>query len=325
MILITGGMGFIGLHTAKLLLEAGEDVVLMQHQARREPDFLSMSSASMSSAKGKGGGRALIERADITSSYDVLDIVRRHHVTGIVHLVAPPVRGISPAEDFRINTQGLLNVLEAARVSDVRRVCLGSSGSVYLGVPNGPYPESMPLPIDSRTPVEAYKKALETMALHYATRTGLQVAALRLGHIYGPLYYSLVNLPSRLCHAVVQGREPDYADAPGGVPFADDEGDFCYVRDCARGIQLVAMAPELRHQIYNVGGGVAITNGDVANAVAKVAPGFEAHLRPGRSPHGRSNPVMTIERIREDAGYEPAYSIDAAIADYIAWLRSNPL
>lgn len=47
MILITGGMGFIGLHTAKRVLEAGEDVVLMQHQARREPDFL----------KGKGEAR----------------------------------------------------------------------------------------------------------------------------------------------------------------------------------------------------------------------------------------------------------------------------
>lgn len=315
MILITGGMGFIGLHTAKRLLEAGEDVVLMQHQARREPDFL----------KGEGGARAVIERADITSSYDVLDIVRRRQVTGIVHLVAPPVRGISPAEDFRINTQGLLNVLEAARVSDVRRVCLGSSGSVYLGIPAGPYPETMPLPTDSRTPVEAYKKALEIMALHYASRTGLQVAAMRLGHIYGPLYYSLVNLPSRLCHAAVQGRAPDYSDAPGGVPFAGDEGDFCYVRDCGKGIQLIAMAPELHHTVYNIGGGGAITNGDVAGAVAKAVPGFDAHLKPGRSAAARSNPVMEVDRIRQDTGYEPDYSIDSAIADYIDWLRHSPL
>jgi UDP-glucose 4-epimerase len=314
-ILVTGGMGFIGLHTAKQVLEAGEDVVLMQHQARREPDFL----------KTEGGPRVAIERADITSAFDVLDIVRRHKVSCIIHLVAPPVRGISPAEDFRINTQGLLNVLEAARLNDVKRVALGSSGSVYLGVPKGPYPENTPLPTESRNPVEAYKKALETMALHYASRTGVEVATMRLGHIYGPMYYSLVNLPSRLCHAAVAGREPNYENAPGGVPFAGDEGDFCYVKDCAKGIRLIAMAPKLTHTIYNVGGGVAITNADVAAAVAKSAPGFEAHLREGRGPAARSNPVMGLDNIREDTGYQPDYTIDSAIADYISWLRSNPL
>ena len=315
MILITGGMGFIGLHTAKQVLEAGEDVVIMQHQARREPDFL----------KTEGGPKVVIERADITSTFDVLDIIRRNQVSCIVHLVAPPVRGISPAEDFRINTQGLLNVLEGARLHGVKRVALGSSGSVYLGIPKGPYPENMPLPTESRNPVEAYKKALETMALHYASRTGVQVATMRLGHIYGPMYYSLVNLPSRLCHAAVAGREPDYSAAPGGVPFAGDEGDFCYVKDCAKGIKLIAMAPELHHTIYNVGGGVAITNGDVAQAVSRAVPGFDAHLREGRSPAGRSNPVMSLEHIQEDTGYRPDYTIDSAIADYISWLRSNPL
>jgi len=314
-ILITGGMGFIGLHTAKRFLEAGQSVLLMQHQARREPDFL----------KREGGPAAIIARADVTSSYDVLDLVRRHGVTGIVHLVAPPVRGISPAEDYRINTQGLLNVLEAARVSDVERVIVGSSGSVYLGLARGPYDENQPLPIESRTPVEAYKKALETMALHYASRTGMSVATARLGHIYGPMYYSLVNLPSRLCHAAVANRQPDYSDAPGGVPFAGDEGDFCYVRDCAKGIQLLQMAPVLNHHVYNIGGGVAITNGDVAAAVEKAVPGFQSNLQQGRGAQARSNPAMTLERIRQDAGYEPDYTIETAIADYIAWLRQNPL
>jgi UDP-glucose 4-epimerase len=314
-ILITGGMGFIGLHTAKRVLEAGEDVVIMQHQARREPDFL----------KTEGGPRAVIDRADITSTFDVIELVRKHRVSCIIHLVAPPVRGLTPAEDYRVNTQGLINVLEAARINEVKRVALGSSGSVYLGITKGPYPETTPLPTESRNPVEAYKKALETMALHYASRTGLQVATMRLGHIYGPMYYSLVNLPSRLCHAAVAGREPDYSDAPGGVPYEEDEGDFCYVRDCAKGIQLIAMAPELRHTIYNVGGGVAITNGDLARAVAKAVPGFEAHLRPGRGPTGRSNPVMGLDHIQEDTGYRPDYTIDSAIADYIDWLRHNPL
>ena len=126
----------------------------------------------------------------------------------IIYLVAPPVRGITPAEDYRINTEGLINVLEAARINGVERVTFGSSGSVYLGIPEGPYPETIPLPTESRNPVEAH----------------------------------------------VAGSAPDYAEAPGGVPFEGDDGDFCYVKDCAKGIQLITMAPTLRHTIYNVGG-----------------------------------------------------------------------
>jgi UDP-glucose 4-epimerase len=324
MILITGGMGFIGLHVAKKLLESGEDVVLTQHQARREPDFLKPDFPKTEGGP-KSGPQSVIERVDITSTFDVIEVVRRHKVRRIVHLVAPPVRGISPSEDYRINTEGLINVLEAARINDVDRVALGSSGSVYLGIPQGPYPETIPLPTESRNPVEAYKKALETMALHYASRTGMQVATMRLGHIYGPMYYSMVNLPSRLCHAAVAGRAPDYSAAPGGIPFQDDEGDFCYVKDCAKGIALIATAQSLKHTIYNVGGGVAITNGDVANAVVKAVPGFVSGLQPGRGPAYRSNPMMKLDHIQDDTGYQPDYTIDTAIADYIDWLRGNPL
>jgi UDP-glucose 4-epimerase len=54
-------------------------------------------------------------------------------------------------------------------------------------------------------------------------------------------------------------------------------------------------------------------------------PGFEAHLKPGRGPQARSNPVMELDRIRQDTGYEPDFTIGSAIADYIDWLRAHPL
>jgi UDP-glucose 4-epimerase len=312
MILITGGMGFIGMHTARCFLDAGEDLVLTQHHARREPDFI----------REQLGKRVQIAQADVTDAGQVMAAVKRYSPTAIVHLVAPPVGKLGPAEEFRINTAGLLNVLEAARECAVRRVAFGSSGSVYMGVPKGPYPETTPLPTESRNATEAYKKAQESMALHYASQTGLELVTMRLGHIYGPLYYSGINLPSRLCHAAVQGRAPEFG--PAGPPFEGDEGDFTYVKDCARGIQLLTMAPKVNHRIYNIGGGTVITNGDIAAAVRKAVAGAPLALRPGRSPQARSNPLMDLTRIREDAGYEPAYDIDGAIAEYVAWLRDNP-
>jgi UDP-glucose 4-epimerase len=312
-ILITGGMGFIGLHTAKRFLDNGESVVLTQHRAQREPEFL----------REQVGKRVFIEQVDVTNGSEVGEALRKHKADRIVHLVAPPIRGMSPSDEYRLNTLGLLNVLEAAKANDVGRTAVISSSFVYLGVPQGPYSEAQPLPFESRNSTEAYKKAMEIMALHYASRVGLNVVVIRPGHIYGPLYYSMFNLPGRLCHAAVRGTRPDFSDLPAGTPFDGDEGDFCYVKDCAKGIQLLTMAPSLKYSTYNVGGGRAVTNADIANAVSKAVPSARFDLRPGRSPQARNNPTMDISRAMQDAAYEPDFTIDAAIADYIAWLRDH--
>src|SRR6059036_1590197 len=111
MILITGGMGFIGLHTARRFLDAGEEVVITQFSTRREPDFI----------KDEIGKRVTVERLDVTNTLETIDLVRRHKVTGIVHLAVPGLAALSAAEDYRVNMMGLLNVLEAARLGDVKR------------------------------------------------------------------------------------------------------------------------------------------------------------------------------------------------------------
>src|SRR5262249_37505885 len=79
-ILIIGGMGFIGLNTALRFLEVGQRVVLSQHSARRIPDVL----------KGEVGSRAMIAQMDVTNPYEVFEVVRRHQVDSIVNLMAPP-------------------------------------------------------------------------------------------------------------------------------------------------------------------------------------------------------------------------------------------
>jgi len=315
MILITGGMGFIGLHTARRFLDAGENVIITQFQQRREPDFI----------KDELGKRVFVERLDVTNAHAVLDVVQRHKVTGIVDLVAPALNALSPAEDYHVNMDGLINILEAARLFDVKRVVLGSSIGVYSGVPEGPYREDMFLPVTSSNPTETWKKAWEITGLHYADRTGLDVVSARLSGIYGPLYHTLMNLPSRMCHAASKGVDADFAGARGGVPFGEDQSDFCYVKDCAQGLQRLQMAEKLPTRIYNVAAGVARSNQDVANAVQKVVPNVEIKLQPGRSPRYRPNQYLDITRAHDDVGYAPEYPIERAVEDYIGWLRKNPL
>lgn len=314
MILIAGGMGFIGLHTARRFLDAGQSVVLTQFRVRREPDFI----------RDELGKRVFVEQLDVTDAAQVLEVARKHRVSGIVHLVAPALGALSPAEDFRVNTLSLINVLEAATQCEVKRVTLASSIAVYAGLPEGPYHETDRLPVESGNPTATFKKAWEIMGLHYADRTGLEVISLRLGGIYGPLYHTMANIPSRMCHAAAQGVRPDFSTARHGVPMADDRTDSCYVKDCARGIQLVQMAERLEHRIYNIGGGRAVSYAELAEAVKKVAPAFQVALQPGAGPRSKQQPYMDISRIRQELGYEPEYDLERGVADYVAWLRSNP-
>jgi UDP-glucose 4-epimerase len=312
-ILVTGGMGFIGLHVARSFLDEGESTVLTRFRAWRLPRFL----------QDEVGARLEIEPLDLTDGWAVLDLLRQHSVTSIVHLAAP-APGSSPARSYRSGLLGLINVLEAARQHGVRRVSLASSISVYSNAGPGPWREEMPLPMDSDGHIAAEKKAMETLALHFADRTGLDVRIARLAVIYGPLYHSMANLPSRLCQAAVRGQPPQLDDLRVGTPYAQEAVDLCYVKDCASGICLLHLTDRLQHRVYNLGSGRAILNQELAEAVLQAIPSADVSLpsRPSRSDAMQA--YMDISRIREDTGYEPRYDLTSSIADYITWLREEP-
>ncbi|MEE8517623.1 MAG: NAD(P)-dependent oxidoreductase [Dehalococcoidia bacterium] len=315
MILVIGGMGFIGLNTTIRLLEVGESVVITQHSSNRVPDAI----------KGEVGKRVLIERMDVTNAFEVMDVVRRHRPNGIISFAAPPPRGISPHADYQIYTSSLQNTLEAARAFEVKRVALASSQSVYGGLPGGPYREDALLPIDSRNQIEAFKKGMEIHALHYAERAGLEVVCLRIGSIYGPLYYSMFHPGARIAHAALKGEEPDFSDRPGGVIYEDDRADWVYVKDLVQGIQMLQTADKLNHSIYNVGSGRATSLKETYEAIKAVIPEAKAAaLVPGATPNMPSEPVMDLSRITADTGYEPEHDVNSGFAEYIAWLRKNP-
>ncbi|HET8562269.1 MAG TPA: NAD(P)-dependent oxidoreductase, partial [Candidatus Binatia bacterium] len=311
MILITGGLGFIGLHTARRFLELGGKVVLTQYRVRREPDFI----------KGEIGKRAFIENLDVTSGHDVIDVVRRHKITGIVHLAVPGLAALSAAEDYRINMIGFLNILEAARLFDVRRVSLASSIAVYASLPEGPFREDAHVPVHSGNPTETFKKALEILGLHYASRTGLEVVALRIGNPFGPLYHSLAAPTSRICHAAAKGVPADFKGARGGAPHEEDETGAFYVKDCATAIQLLQMADKLSHRIYNIGCERPMRYREFVEAVKKAVPTAQIGLQSGHGPRNRPNAHMDITRIMEEVGYQPQYDVERAVAEYIDWLR----
>jgi UDP-glucose 4-epimerase len=261
---------------------------------------------------------------DVTNPYELFEVVRRHRIESIVNLMAPPARSLSTQADYHLYTAGLQNVLEAGRTFGLRRVSLGSSVAVYGGIPAGPYREDAPLPISSPTQVSAFKKGMEMHAHFYAAQTKIDVVALRIGSIYGPLYYSMHNPISRMCHGAARNAEADFSDRPDGKIFEDDQADWTYVKDVARGIQQVHMVEKLNHRVYNIASGRATSNRDAFQAVLKAVPGAKCSaLKPGKTPGGSTNPATDLGRAAE-VGYRAEHSIESGVAAYIDWLKTNP-
>jgi UDP-glucose 4-epimerase len=313
MILVTGGLGFIGSHTVRALLDAGQSVVATRYRTGRIPSFLQDEICK----------RVIVEPVDVTSPHAAIEVARKHKVTSILHLVVTPLGALDAAEDYRVNMQGFINVLEAGRIAGVSRVSIASSTAVYAGLPSGPFKEDMLLRPRAGFPTEAFKKSFELLGLHYRDRTGLEVVCLRIGNIYGPLYHSMSNLPSRLVHAAVKGV-PGPLKHPSGRPdFAEDSSDSCYVKDCAMGAAQIHLAPKLNHAVYNIASGRTTSAAEFAEAVGAAVPGAKLALTPGRGPEYRPHAEVDNGRALADAGYRPRFDAKAAIADYVGWLKAG--
>ncbi|HEX4815810.1 MAG TPA: NAD(P)-dependent oxidoreductase [Nonomuraea sp.] len=305
MILITGGLGMIGAHTARALVELGHQVVVTTHRRAEVPSFLA--------------GRVAVEPLDVTDRGTFLALAGRHEISDIVHLTGS-IPDIDPVGFFRTDMVGLLNALEAARVWGVRRFAVASSLGVYIGRTETRWHEELALPA-AQLPhlIVAFKKAVEPLTTHSLQGTGVQPVVLRIGSIWGPLMdpESPFNSIPPYISAMLRGEQPQPL-------YADDGGDSCYAPDAGRAIALLTTAPTLRHTTYNVSSGRPYTNRELADAVQAIIPGLRLDLLPGRQSGAGEDPYLDITRLTHDTGFTPAFDIAAAVADYVAWRADNP-
>ncbi|QBD79594.1 NAD(P)-dependent oxidoreductase [Ktedonosporobacter rubrisoli] len=316
MILITGGLGFIGLQTARALLAMGETCVLTQHSLKRIPEAL----------KGEIGSRLFIEELDMLDAAAFLKLGEKYPITGIIHLAVhwrnPGTHVLELFENIKFNMIGLVNALEAAQAWKVKRILVASSLNVYGDERTVPWREEQPLPLTGPEPVSAIKKSNEIVADYLARQTGIECIMLRFGEIFGP--FSPWDSPTNvLVHAAVNGTKPDFSNVLGGVS-AQDGADRCYVKDAARAIALLQVAETLPHRVYNIASGRATTNQDIVTAIKEVIPEAQVELPSAGERSAAEVPAyQDITRLVQDTGYRPQFTTTQAIVDYIACLRAS--
>jgi len=311
-ILVTGGLGSIGSHTAQALVDMGEQVVVTAHRNTSPPSFLE--------------GRVAVEQLDVADLDALRAIGERHEITAIVHLAAVGLEEPEPLAFMRRNTTILLNALAVAREWEVRRFAVASSIGSYIGTPGPRWSEAQPLaPAGFPNDIVAFKRSAEVITSQVLRPTGVEPVILRIGTIWGPL--GLPDSPffaiPRLISAAVLGEDPDLTP-PRPPAFADEGGDRCYVKDCGRAIALLMSADTLNHEIYNVSSGRPVANREFVAAINAALPGAQATLPAGRSPGAPpEDPYLDVTRLTEDTGYRPSFDVQSAVTDYVAWLQEN--
>jgi len=303
MILITGGLGFIGSHVTDALLDLGESCVLVQRRPVPTGDI---------------DDRIVIEQADLADAAAIADIGRRHEITGIVHLAGSGL-GDAPIADVRDGIEGLLNVLDRAHEWGVRRIGLASTIGVYDGGGASPLSEAMPLPLSAAHGIPASKKVAEVLASYLGPAVGLEIFTMRIGAVWGPRgrpVSRFFGVP-QMVHAAVRG------DALDTGHYADSGLDMIYARDCGRAIAMLQTADRLRHRVYNVASGRPTTHRAISAAIERVIPGARLTLLDGYLPAMDHEVYLDISRLTGDTGFTPAYDAEAAVADYVAWLRAG--
>ncbi len=304
MILVTGGLGMIGAHTAHALVDLGHDVIVTTHRRSEVPSFLA--------------GRVTVEPLDVTDRDAFLALADRHDISDIVHL-AGTIPDEDPVDFFRTDTTGLLNALDAARTWGVRRFAVASSLGVYIGRTETPWHEDLDMPTAALPHlIIAFKKAVEPLTTHSLQGCGVQPVVLRIGSIWGPLMdpESPFNPIPPYISSVLRGEQPQPL-------YADDGGDS-YAPDAERAIALLMTAPTLRHDTYNVSSGQPFTNRELADALQAITPGLRLDVLPGRQHGPGDNPYLDITRLTHDTGFAPNFDTATAVADYVAWRADNP-
>jgi UDP-glucose 4-epimerase len=314
MILITGGLGSIGSHTARAVLDLGESVVLTAHRSTGLPEFLA----------DEPSGSVVVEPLDTADGAAFLDIGKRHTITGIVHLAAAPHDLPDPVGYLRADTLGLLNALEAATAWGVRRFSVASTIGVYAGVAEVPLREGAALPGWAGHQIPVMKKTAELFAALAGDSAGFDAVSLRIGTIWGPLGLPdnpFTPLP-RLLSAAVRGEDPDLTP-PRPPAYAEDASDLCYVKDCGRAIALLMLAETLNHRTYNVSSGRLVRYSEVVAAINAAVPGADIRLPEGRNPDRPPDTYLDTTRLQTDTGFQAEYDVERAVPDYVAWLKGR--
>lgn len=325
-IVLIGGAGFIGHHLALALAEEGGEVSVID--SLQVNNLLTFSSADHEGVSRELYLDMLNRRLELLRearvplhTQDARDYHLLSHQLGqikpqvVVHLAAVAHAGKSnkdPYSTFDHSLRTLENALDYARGGNVEQFIYFSSSMVY-----GDFPGSIVTEESSCEPLGIYgalKFSGEKLVIAYQQVFGLPYTIVRPSALYGPRCVS-----RRVVQVFIESalRGEDIVIEGDG----SDKLDFTYIDDVVGGVMRIMTHDKATNQIFNLTYGRARSIGELAELVKeyftdiKVVYVPKDKLVPDRG-------TLDVEKARRLLGYEPQYSLEVGLKDYIEWYQT---
>jgi nucleoside-diphosphate-sugar epimerase len=306
-VFVTGGYGQIASWAVYFLAKEGQRVIVYDVNPHA-PDYLAEVVDNITFVKG-----------DVLDMARLTDTVKKYQaeIDGIIHSVG--IMGehvqLNAHHNVTLNVMGVVNMLEVARIFDIKKIVYTSTGAVY-GVAPGIVPEDTPL-----APTDLYaatKVSSEHIGAQYANTFGLDFRVARLFFTYGPgkIPSHFINL-YKISFGALEGIQNLKIERG-----ADQQVDYTYTVDAGEGVALLYKAENLQHQAFNISAGKAHTVGEVA-ALSQKYTHFPVDVEVGPGELMRRCEALDITLAREELGFEPRHSIEEGIQCYADWLKEQ--
>ena len=317
-LLITGADGFIGSHLTEALIRQG-------HNVRAFVLYNSFNSWGWLDHCGEDvKGEFEVFSGDIRDPHGVKAAMKGCDVVlHLAALIAIPYSYHSPDTYVDTNIKGTLNVLQAARELDVRRVIHTSTSEVYGTARFVPITEEHPL--QGQSPYSASKIAADQLAYSFYASFGLPVVIARPFNTYGPRQSARAVIPAIITQ-VANGQRQIKLGA------VSPTRDFNYVQDTVTGFIAALNSEQGLGEVVNFGSNFEISIGDTARLIAETMNTEieiitdEARLRPENSEVERLWADNT--KARQLFDWRPTYGgpegFKRGLAETIAWFK-NPI
>jgi nucleoside-diphosphate-sugar epimerase len=305
---ITGGAGFIGSHIVEELINNQFRVIVLDSVPREQALNIKSAIENRNLDYVQGDVDNLASLIHLFSGVDY-----------VFHLAAAPYTTADAQNSvayYQANSKGILNVLQAARDSHVKKVIYASSSAIYGNDPTLPKREDMiPNPL---SPYAVTKLVAETYCGIYQRQFGLSTVCLRYFNVYGPRQSAdsqLASVIPRFIRNVQQGMPP--------VIFGDGNQtrDFVFIKDVARANRLVAESNTTG--IFNIGTGREVSLNQVAQIVLLLVGQIDLGIK-YEVERTRDIKYSVADMTRSSTfGFTPKYSIERGLQLTIKWHQSN--
>ena len=332
-VLITGGAGYIGAHTAVELLQNGEDIVIVDNFVNSKPEVLD-------AVRTITGRDFPFYEADLLDRDAVDRIFSENEIDTVIHFAGLKAVGESvakPLEYYRNNISGTLDMCDVMRNKGVKNIVFSSSATVYGDPATVPITEDFPL--SATNPYGRTKLMQEEIFRDfYVADKEWNILLLRYfnpigAHKSGEIGEDPNGIPNNLMPYIAKvatGQLPKVNVFGNDYPTKDGTGvrDYIHVVDLAKGhvkaIQKLEKCPDIGVKEYNLGTGIGYSVLDVienfSKACGKQIPYEITDRRPGDIAECYANASLA----KEELDWEAEYGIKEMCEDTWNWQKKNP-